>query len=111
MLETKQVGRWTVSQAGMREAVRRMTLLKRVQERHERGELDDEELTALAIYPNIAGCVSPQLTEAEFFETPEQDLDALTSAAMELNPHWFAVPESVEEEKKSDAKPPASSGN
>jgi hypothetical protein len=98
MLETKQVGEYVVSQAGMREAVRRVSMLNKLQETAE--NYDDETLTALAIYPHIAGCVTPIISIDEFIQIPEQVLDELSTAAMELNPHWFIVPEQEKKTKR-----------
>lgn len=100
MLQTKQVGNYTVSQAGMREAVRRMTMIKKIQEMVQGGELDDDTVTALSIYPHIAGCVTPIISVNAFLEIPEQELDELSKVAMELNPHWYEIPD---QEKKTDA--------
>lgn len=102
MLQTKQVGDYVVSQAGMIHAVRRVNMVKKLQEAA--SQYDEETLTALAVYPHIAGCVSPIISIEQFMEMPETQLDALTVAAMELNPHWFSVPEE-DQEKKTETPP------
>ena len=63
---------------------------------------DNETMTALAVYPHIAGCVEPRISIDEFMQMPETELDKLTAAAMELNPHWFELPD---EEKKTETPP------
>lgn len=98
-LKTEQVGEYTVSQAGMREACRRVLMVKRVQLQIEQGGLDEETSTALTIYPHVAGCITPQISIDKFMEMTEVEINALSEAAMRLNPHWFATPE--EEEKKT----------
>jgi hypothetical protein len=103
MLQTKQVGKYTVSQAGMRESVRRVNMVKRLQEQLDK--YDDETFQALSLYPHLAGCITPVISIDEFMEMPEQELDALTIAVMELNPHWFALPD---QEKKTETPPPPS---
>lgn len=100
MLQTKQVGKYTVSQAGMIHAVRRTNLYKEFAQNAEK--YDPETLAAMAVYPLIAGCVSPLITVDEFMEMPEQELDALTVVVMELNPHWFEIPD---QEKKTETPP------
>jgi hypothetical protein len=99
MLKTKKIGKWTVSEAGMREAVRKMNMIQQVREQAEKGKADDELITALSVFPVIAGCVTPLLTIEKFLQIPEQELDELSKAAMELNPHWFVMPD---QEKKTD---------
>ncbi len=101
MLQTKQVGRFTVSQAGMIQSVRRVNMVKKLQELLDK--YDEETLQALTIYPHIAGCITPIISIDEFMQMSEQELDELTLAVMELNPHWFAVPE--EQEKKTETIP------
>lgn len=91
MLETKQYKSYTVTQAGIRESVRRVNMVKAIGEMHANGELDDVTLTALSVYPHIAACVSPLISVDEFLQIPERELDALSQVAMELNPHWFDV--------------------
>lgn len=86
----------------MREAVRRMNIVKEITAMIERGECDSETITALTIYPSIAACVSPVLTVDEYLNTPESELDEISKACMELNPHWFKVPDDPDEEKKSE---------
>jgi hypothetical protein len=105
MLQTKQIGKRTVSQAGMIHAVRRVNMVKELQGLV--GKYDDETMTALALYPHIAGCVEPKITIEQFMGMTEQELDALTIAVMELNPHWFTLPED-EQEKKTGLIPPES---
>jgi hypothetical protein len=103
MLKTEQVGEFTVSEAGMREAVRRVLMVKRVRVEIDKGEMDEETTTAITIYPHIAGCITPQITINQFMQLPELLIDQLSEAAMRLNPHWFAVPD---EEKKTSELPP-----
>jgi hypothetical protein len=102
-LKTEQVGEYTVSEAGMREAVRRVLMVKRIQVMFDAGEMDEEEKTALSIYPHIAGCITPQITVNQFMQLKETEIDKLSEAAMRLNPHWFAVPD--EEKKTSELLP------
>ena len=103
MLHTKTVGIYTVSQAGMREAVRRVGMMQELQNSQEMYDL--ETLTALSIYPNIAGCIQPLISIEDFMQMPEQELDSLSAAVMELNPHWFAVPDQEKKTKKARKRP------
>lgn len=104
-LRTEQVGEYVVSEAGMREAVRRVAMQKKVKELIDKGGLDEDTVTALSIYPHIAGCVTPLISVDQFMEMKETEIDALSETAMKFNPHWFALPKDAEE-KKTDAQPP-----
>ena len=93
------VGSYTVREAGMREAVRRVGMAEKVTE-YLKAFPDDAELaTALSIYPHVAGSVLPIISIDEFLDMRELDIDELSKAAMELNAHWFTIPEI---EKKTD---------
>lgn len=98
VLKTKQVQSFTVSEASMRHAFRRVEMIKHVQGLVERNEIDPEVAPALAIYPHLAGCVTPIISVEQFLEMPEVILDELMQAVMELNPHWFPKPD---QEKKT----------
>ena len=51
---------------------------------------DDRDLTyALFIWPMVAASVAPLVTWAEFINMRDDRALALTSAVMEVNPHWF----------------------
>jgi len=99
MLKTKKIGKYTVSQAGLIHSVRRMNMMKEIQAKIEGGGLPDEVTAAIAVYPHIAGCIEPRFTIEQMLQMPEQEIDKLTQAVMDLNPHWFELPP---EEKKSD---------
>jgi len=99
MLETKKVGDYTVSQAGMRQAIRRMRLLQIVMDAKERKLYDDDTISGLMLYPNIAGALHEDMTIEEYLNIPETVLDELTNASMELNPHWYGNPQ---QEKKTE---------
>lgn len=90
----------------MREAVRRVSMMRKVQELAEKEDRDEELIQALGIFPHIAGCITPVISMTEFLQIPETVLDELSQAAMELNPHWFVTPD---QEKKTKKKPPKSS--
>ena len=99
---------YTVREAGMREAVRRVKMAENVKD-YLKAFPDDEELaTALSIYPHVAGSVLPLISIDEFLEMREVEIDELSKAAMELNPHWFVIPGS---EKKTDEQPIPSTEN
>ena len=104
MLQTKQIGDNVVSEAGMREAVRRVSMIRKVQDLAEKEDRDEELIQALGIYPHIAGCITPVLSMTEFMQIPETVLDELSQAAMELNPHWFVTPEQEKKTKKKREK-------
>jgi len=96
MLVEKKIGKYTVREAGMREAVRKIRMMEQAAEYAG----DDAELkTTLAIYPHVFGCVIPHVSVDEFLELKETEIDTLYLAALELNPHWFALPD---QEKKTD---------
>lgn len=104
-LQTEQVGQYTVSQAGMVEASRRVLMMKRVQLKIEEGGLDEETTTALSVYPHIAGCVTPKISIEKWMEMSEVEINDLSEASMRLNPHWFATPGVDEEKKMSEPLP------
>jgi len=104
-LQTEQVGSYTVSQAGMVEACRRILMIKRVQVKIDEGGLDEETTTAMTIYPHVAGCVTPQISLDKWMQMSEVEIDKLSEASMRLNPHWFATPGPDEEKKMSEPLP------
>ena len=93
------VGIYTVREAGMREAVRRVNMAEKVQDYLKAFPDDSELATALSIYPHVAGSVLPIISIDDFLEMREVEIDELSKAAMELNAHWFVIPS---EEKKTD---------
>lgn len=103
MLKTKKIGKYTVTQAGMLHAVRRVNMFKELQGLVKK--YDEETLTALAIYPNIAGCIDPKISIKAFMQMTETELNDLTMAVMELNPHWFTLPEEEQEKKTETTQP------
>jgi len=57
----------------------------------------------LGAWVPITACISPYIPIGEWRLLNEETLDKLSSAAMELNPHWFEMP-TVQTEKKSKRK-------
>jgi len=106
--KTKKIEGYTVIEAAMREAVRKINMARSV-EAYVKARPDDIELSqVLALYPLIFGCTSPLLTIEQYLEVPEKVLNDLVNAAMELNPHWFEFPD---QEKKTNEQPMTSSEN
>lgn len=106
MLEKKQVGNYIVSQAGMFHAIRRMRMLQAVMDAQEKKLYDDDTLEGLKVYPNIAAAIDNiNMTIEDYRQTPEIVLDELTTASMELNPHWYGI---VNNEKKTNTLQPES---
>jgi hypothetical protein len=98
-LKTVQVESYTVTEAGMKEAIARVTALKRLGAMLETA--DEETAAALMLWPHLYGCIYPRISADDFFQIPETVLDKLVTVATELNPHWFTPPESKADEKKS----------
>ena len=105
MLKIKVIGKYTVTEAGIRESIKKVGAFEKIRGMMENKEGDDDTLKALSIYPLIYGCVTPSLSIEDFLNTPEQELDKLTQAIMELNPHWFALPEEEKQKKTSETRP------
>lgn len=99
------VGKFVVREASMREAVRRINMVTQMQDYLKQYPDDLELAQALSPYPFVAGCTQPIISIDQFLEMPEVVLDELSQAAMELNPHWFVMPD---QEKKIN-EPPATS--
>lgn len=94
-----RIAPYTVVEAAVYEAIRRVSLADKIKMWIEENTTDPDMITAVGIYPHIAACTQPLMSIEEYFEIPETMLDQLTRAAMELNPHWFEVPD---QEKKTD---------
>lgn len=99
------VGQFVVREASMREAVRRINMMTQVEQYLKQYPEDAELAQAISPYPFVAGCTQPIISIDQFLDMPETVLDELSKAAMDLNPHWFAMPD---QEKKID-EPPATS--
>src|SRR5574343_568829 len=50
----------------------------------------------------ICGCVKPYIKLDEWLTLGDESIDAISSAVIETNPHWFSTPE---KEKKTEAEP------
>jgi len=94
MLETKQVGKYTVRRAGFFESMRL------ADDRAEAdkiaaglGEVDAAMNYALFMWPAVAACVEPRISWDEFPNIPDDEIMAVIAAVMEINSHWFAQPD------------------
>ncbi len=96
------VGNFIVKEASMRESIRRANMLESVKKFISDHPADTELDSFLYVYPFIFGCTTPAVTIEQFMEMPEMLVDELSKSAMELNPHWFVVPD---QEKKTDEQP------
>ncbi len=96
------VGSYIVKEASMRESIRRSNMLESVKKFIADHPADTELDSFLYVYPFIFGCTTPTVSIEQFMELPEMLVEELSKAAMELNPHWFVVPD---QEKKTDEQP------
>ena len=111
MLRKMQVDDFVVSEAGPLEAARLLRLsdeytamIAAVQEKGETATDEDvERLQALAIWPQVAACVTPLLDMDAWLQTPLDTIGKLREAAEMLNPLWFVVND-ADVEKKSARK-------
>ena len=102
------VGNYTVKEAAMREAIRRTNMIKSVELYIADHPADTELKEFLFVYPFVAGCTTPLITIEQFMEIPESIVEELSKAAMDVNPHWFTLPD---QEKKTDEPPPTSTSD
>jgi hypothetical protein len=106
MLKTKQVGIYTVSEAGMLQAVRRVGMLKQLETNPPDS---DDERQALQMWAVVAGCTIPIISRDEFLQIPETELDVLVQAVQEMNPHWFGMEPEQAKKKTSKRQPKSTS--
>jgi hypothetical protein len=93
MLETQQVGNYTVRKAGLLDALRRERLAAEAAKILDGIEAPvDDDLTGLFFWPRVAGCVTPSISFEEFTTLPDTEILPIVDAAMKLNPHWFETP-------------------
>lgn len=102
MLETKQIGKYTVKRAGFFESMKLADANKEADEIEEKiienkGEVDADMGYALFVWPTLAACVEPRISWDEFPHIPDDEIMPVISAVMEINAHWF-------ESKKDDPK-------
>lgn len=56
----------------------------------------------VSVWVAVAGCVKPYITIDEWRGLEDAQVTDISTAAMEINPHWFEVPKTPEQEKKTD---------
>jgi len=97
-LQTLVVAGYTVSEAGPLEAARivrlaaeYMSLVNEAKAKKDAAtEEDFDRLQALAVWPQVAACVTPNISRDEWFQIPTATvLRELRQAAEQLNPTWF----------------------
>ena len=106
-LQTRKVGEYVVTEAGPLEAARVMKTAQKYQELvsaaqakgAEVSEQELETLEALAIWPTIAACTSPQISIDDWMQIPLTTIKELRDAAEILNPSWFTAPTMAQEKK------------
>jgi hypothetical protein len=111
MLQTRKIGEYTVTEAGPLEAARVMKNAQKYQAlidaaQAKDAEVSDDEyefLQALAIWPTIASCTSPQISIDEWMQIPLTTIAQLREAAEILNPSWF-VALTPDQEKKTRSR-------
>lgn len=82
MLKTKQVGKYTVSQAGPREEARMIAYSKRVESIEVEDEADREALTQWAY---VAAVTRPIIPLEDYLNTPAVELREILEAVAETN--------------------------
>ena len=120
MLQSRNVGEYTVTEAGPLQAARLLRLSEwynaLIAEAQAKGDAatdeDVERLQALAIWPQVAACTSPAREGAAWgtaldvdgwMNTPLSTIGELREAAEILNPSWFML-NTPDVEKKSARK-------
>lgn len=130
-METKIIGKWTVSSASIQQTVRKASLvgvldayLRKEAEKYaienykslleniqsNPSSYDTISENEREFYDMSAGlgtwimsaCISPYIPLVEWLNIDETTLDELLTAVRELNPHWFDI--TPEQEKKTKRK-------
>jgi hypothetical protein len=102
------VGSYVVKEAAMRESIRRTNMIQSAQRYIDAHPEDTELKDFLFVWPFVAGCTTPLISIEQFLEIPEAIVEELSKAAMEVNPHWFEVPD---QEKKTEEPQTESTNN
>jgi len=72
-------------------------------EKYEQLSEPERELSDLSssvgVWASVAGCIKPYIQLEEWLSFDDKQVEALSTAAQELNPHWFVVPD---QEKKTN---------
>ena len=55
----------------------------------------------VSVWVMVAGCVKPYITIDEWRGMDDAQVEEISTAAMEINPHWFEAPKTPEQEKKT----------
>lgn len=55
----------------------------------------------ISVWVMVAGCVKPYITIDEWRGMDDAQVEEISTAAMEINPHWFEAPKTPEQEKKT----------
>jgi len=128
-LSFKKFEKWTIETAQMKHSARKNSnnlvadawlrkfsaeyeiddfrkFLQDIQEQPEKyGEITEREREFCDIAASVSswiiltGCIKPYITIDEWLTFDDPTITALFSAAQELNPHWFEIPD---QEKKTD---------
>jgi len=55
---------------------------------------------SVSVWMAVTACVRPYISIDEWRKLNDTDVNELSEAAMELNPHWFALPDAEKKTKK-----------